>query len=84
VIEIPHRLAPGGMLVRARPVEHIPDHTRELLDALVAYERSAAAAVRARDASRVAAALATHPWVSNDDASELGVAVTASDRNTFR
>ncbi len=84
VIEIPHRLAPGGMLVRALPVEHIPDHTRELLDALVAYERSAAAAVRARDASRVAAALATHPWVSNDDASELGVAVTASDRNTFR
>ena len=61
VIEIPHRIA-GGRLLRQASAP-APKEIVETLLRFIAYERSAAEAVRIRSRQDVAASLAIHPWV---------------------
>jgi 6-phospho-beta-glucosidase len=84
VVEIPHRFV-HGRLERTGSPARMPANVKALLDTLVAYERRAAAAVRARDAAGIEAALAAHPWVeASSGARTLAAAVTSPDLNTFR
>ena len=62
VIEIPHAARHGNLerIARRRP---LAGWMHAELAALTRYERLAAEAVTARSPSRLAAALAAHPWV---------------------
>jgi alpha-galactosidase/6-phospho-beta-glucosidase family protein len=61
-IEIPHVLD-AGTLRRRAPLPWTDGVVAERIGRLVAYERSAAAAVRSRDTAGLAAALRLHPWL---------------------
>lgn len=83
VVEVPHRHRAGAFLPN-RPVPAVPERVAGVLDALVAYERDAANAVRNCDPEAIAKALAVHPWVdTSSTAAALAAAVTSPVANAF-
>jgi alpha-galactosidase/6-phospho-beta-glucosidase family protein len=83
VVEVPHRFRDGAFVPNPA-ISAVPEGARAVLDALVAYERNAASAVRTRDPEAIASALADHPWVEAPAAAEaLAAAVGSAHANAL-